>query len=92
MYVCLFLSRALSYFEQGDFSSVKDCLESQVESRLWGRDPEVVPLWDPNQLLSTSETLLLRASTLQMDISDDDDTSSTTSDDNITRYITSTYM
>ena len=83
----VFLSRALSYFEQGDFSSVKDCLESQVESRHWGRDPEVIPLWDPNQLLSTSETLLLRASTLQMDISDDDESSSTTSDDNITRYV-----
>ena len=75
----------MSYFEQGELIAVKDCLESQVDSRFWGRDPEVVPLWDPNQLLSTSVTLLLRAATLQMDLSDDDDTSSTTSDDNIAR-------
>lgn len=81
----LLFCRALSYFEQGELIAVKDCLESQVDSRLWGRDPEVVPLWDPNQLLSTSVTLLLRAATLQMDLSDDDDTSSTTSDDNIAR-------
>lgn len=56
-----------------------------MEGQFNGRDPEVVPLWDPNQLLNASEILLLKAATLQVDLSDDEDTSSTTSDDNISK-------
>ena len=60
---------------------VKECLENQLDSRYWSKDPDVFPLWDPNELLSSSELLLLRAATLQSDCSDDDDTSSVASDE-----------
>ena len=78
-------SRALSSFEEGDIGLLKDCLENQLDSRNWGRDPEVFPLWDPMQLLNTSEILLLRSATLQAEYSDDDETSSITSDDYTSR-------
>ena len=61
--------------------AVRECLESQLESRHWSKDPDVFPLWDPTQLLSTSELLLLRAATLQTEYSDDDDASSVASDE-----------
>ena len=74
--------RALSAFEQHDgMEMVRECLESQQDSRSWTRDPDIFPLWDPKQLLNTSELLLLRAATLQTEYSDDDDTSSVASDE-----------
>ena len=82
---CVF--RSLSAFEQGEMDLVKECLENQLDSRHWSRDPEVFPLWDPNQLLNTSELLLLRAATLQTEYSDDDDTSSVASDEYASKLV-----
>ena len=79
LYIHIF--RALCAFEQGNIGFMKECLENQLESRYWGRDPDISPLWDPTQLLNASEILLLRATTLQIEASDDDDTNSITSDD-----------
>ncbi len=68
--------------------TVRDCLESQLESRHWSKDPDVFPLWDPSQLLNTSELLLLRAATLQTEYSDDDDASSVASDEYASKLVT----
>ena len=78
------LFRALSAFESGDLGTVRDSLEGNFER---GRDPEVFPLWDPTQLVNTSEILLLRGTSMQLDVSEDDDNSSVTSDDQATKYI-----
>ena len=49
--------RALSCFETGDMAPAREFLDQQ-DSR---RDPEVFPMWDPQQLLTASRTLLLRS-------------------------------
>ena len=75
-------SRALSSFESGDLTTARDYTESQSDGRHQSRDPEVFPLWDPGQLLVTSQTLLLKAATFQAgeDGSGSDDATSVTSD------------
>lgn len=58
--ICTALSvahRALSCFETGDMAPAREFLDQQ-DSR---RDPEVFPMWDPQQLLTASRTLLLRS-------------------------------
>ena len=70
------MHRALGSFDQGDLLLTRECLESQLDNRYWARDPEIFPLWDPTQLLSTSQTLLLRAATLQAELSEDEETGS----------------
>lgn len=74
--------RALSSFEDGDLSVARDSLESQSDGRHGSRDPEVFPLWDPSQLLGTSQLLLLKAATFQAgdDGSGSDDATSVTSE------------
>ena len=77
-----FYVRALSSFEDGDLSVARDSLESQSDGRHGSRDPEVFPLWDPSQLLGTSQLLLLKAATFQAgdDGSGSDDATSVTSE------------
>ena len=60
----------------------RDSLESQSDGRHGSRDPEVFPLWDPSQLLGTSQLLLLKAATFQAgdDGSGSDDATSVTSE------------
>ena len=60
----------------------RDSLESQSDGRHGSRDPEVFPLWDPSQLLATSQLLLLKAATFQAgdDGSGSDDATSVTSE------------
>ena len=54
--------RALSAFDAGDLSLCREYVELQSEGR---RDPDVFPLWDPAQLLATSQLLMLKAATHQ---------------------------
>lgn len=74
--------RALSSFEDGDLSVARDSLENLSDGRHGSRDPEVFPLWDPSQLLGTSQVLLLKAATFQAgdDGSGSDDATSVTSE------------
>ena len=60
----------------------RDSLDSQSDGRHGSRDPEVFPLWDPSQLLGTSQLLLLKAATFQAgdDGSGSDDATSVTSE------------
>ena len=60
----------------------RDYIDSRSDSRHSSRDPEVFPLWDPTQLLNTSQQLLLKAATFQVgeDGSDSDETTSVTSE------------
>jgi len=69
-------------FEDGDLSAARDRLESQSDSQHGSRDPEVYPLWDPSQLLVTSQLLLLKAATHQAgeDGSGSDDATSVNSE------------
>ena len=74
--------RALGCFDCGDLAAARDHVESLSDSRHSSRDPEVFPLWDPGQLLNTSQLLLLKAATFQAadDGSGSDDTVSVTSE------------
>ncbi len=66
MFVCVHaFARALRSFESGDLTESREYLELQPDRRHSSRDPEVFPLWDPGQLLSTSHTLLVKSATLQ---------------------------
>ncbi len=73
---------ALSSFDSGNLSQVRECVESQSDPRHISRDPEVFPLWDPGQLLNTSQLLLLRAASFGVseEGSGSDDTISLTSE------------
>ena len=57
-------------------------MDRLADSHHPSRDPEVFPLWDPGQLLSTSHTLLLKVATLQAgdEGSGSDDATSVTSE------------
>ena len=58
--------KSLGAFDAGDISECRDYVDLQVETRGGSsRDPEVFPLWDPGQLLKTSQQLLLKAITVQ---------------------------
>ena len=57
--------KALSCFDSGDLAGAREYVEHQSDSRHASRDPEVFPLWDPGQLLRTSQLLLLKAVTFQ---------------------------
>jgi len=58
--------KSLSAFDARDLAECRDFLDQQAESRGGvARDPEVFPLWDPGQLLKTSQQLLLKAITIQ---------------------------
>jgi hypothetical protein len=70
--------RALGSFDGGDLSSARDHVDSLSSTgrHSFSRDPEVFPLWDPGQLLNTSQLLLLKAATSQaVDEGSDSDTS-----------------
>ena len=58
--------KALGWFDAGELSSTREYVERQSDSRHASRDPEVFPLWDPGQLLKTSQLLLLKAVTVQV--------------------------
>lgn len=75
--------RALGSFNTGELSAARDHIDSRSDSRYSSRDPEVFPLWDPSQLLNTSQQLLLKAATFQVgdDGSDSDNTSVTSEGD-----------
>lgn len=77
-----FLRSALSSFDSGNLTQAREFIENQSDSKHSSRDPEVFPLWDPGQLLGTSQGLLLKAATLQTgdDGSGSDDTISVTSE------------
>ena len=77
------LFRSLSAFQQGDIDVVKECLENIFDGRYLNKDPEVFPLWDPKELLGSSELLLLRSATLQSDYSDEESSSSTSEESNL---------
>ena len=72
----------MSSFESGELGIAREYIDNTSDSRYPSRDPEVFPLWDPSQLLSTSQTLLLKAATFQAgeDGSGSDDTTSVTSE------------
>ena len=62
VHVCAFVCtsvvhRALSCFETGSMTLAREFLDQQ-DTR---RDPDVFPMWDPQQLLAASKTLLLRS-------------------------------
>ena len=67
----------------GNLAQARDHVESQSDPRHSSRDPEVFPLWDPGQLLSTSQFLLLKAATHQVgdEGSGSDDATSNASED-----------
>ena len=81
--VCWFFSRALGSFDSGDLSTARDHIDSLSSAgrHSFSRDPEVFPLWDPGQLLNTSQLLLLKAATSQaVDEGSDSDSVSVTSE------------
>ena len=57
--------KALGWFDAGDLAGAREYVERQSDPRHASRDPEVFPLWDPGQLLRTSQLLMLKAVTLQ---------------------------
>ena len=61
-------------------AQAREFAENQSDPRHLSRDPEVFPLWDPGQLLNTSQLLLLRTATLGEEGSGSDDTTSLTSE------------
>ncbi len=77
--------KSLAAFDAGDLGECRDYLDMQSESRGGvSRDPEVFPLWDPGQLLKTSQQLLLKAITVQASGGEDgsgSDDESVTSDE-----------
>ncbi len=75
-------SSALSSFDSGNMSQAREFVDNQSDHRHTSRDPEAFPLWDPGQLLNTSQLLLLRAATLGVgeEGSGSDDTTSVTSE------------
>ena len=81
---CISIStRALGSFDSGDLSSARDHVDSLSSTgrHSFSRDPEVFPLWDPGQLLNTSQLLLLKAATSQaVDEGSDSDSISVTSE------------
>ena len=58
----------MSSFDDGDVGMMRDSLEHHQPCPQWVRDPDVYPLWDPSQLLSVSQVLLLRAATIQVEM------------------------
>ena len=80
-FITLYFS-ALGSFDTGNLSQAREFVENQSDPRHPSRDPEVFPLWDPGQLLSTSQLLLLKSVTLQVgeEGSGSDDTTSVTSE------------
>ena len=78
-----FSFRALGSFDSGDLTTARDHIESLSSTgrHSFSRDPEVFPLWDPSQLLNTSQLLLLKAATSQaVDEGSDSDSVSVTSE------------
>lgn len=85
--------KSLSCFDARDLTGCREFVEQQLDIRSSSRDPEVFPLWDPGQLLKTSQHLLLKAITFQAgyeDGSGSDDASITSDGDYGPKYVSET--
>lgn len=79
--------RALASFETNHLAICQERLDALTNGK---REPEVYPLWDPEQLLRTSQVLLLKAACVPTnDECGSDDASSVTSGDgdHSTKYV-----
>ena len=81
--------KSLGCFDVGNLSGCREFVEQQLDPRNSSRDPEVFPLWNPGQLLKTSQHLLLKAITFQSgeEGSGSDDASVTSEGDYGSKYV-----